>query len=449
MSRFNTLCVLIFGLFTALQIPAAGQSAASRGVYSLSDYNTWDFGMSVGLTYPRTDISGKGGKFGASFDVTKFLSHRFALQARLIHATLAGEDINRPDYQYNTTIHYDLTMNVVFQSTNLIFLPKSLKNKFALYVSAGAGVISYTPDIWLDGGNFKLGGVYSQYSQNYDTLDFSKSTDFILPFAIGTKFRVSERTTISAEYTYRTTNTDKVDGFFKLLSSNDSYSIFSLGVVFHLGKESKTLEWENPLQPLYDALLITKSKVETLRRDTDGDGVPDYHDKEPETPPGTRVYGDGTSVDSDNDGVPDRIDEEPFSSRNAKVDSVGREIRPLVIPLEVSNPEPAPVTLPEVLPAIYFDYDSHRIGKEDNDALAAIANSILANPTANYLIVAMSDDARIYNIELDKRRAESVKRYLMKNFNISGDRLSTDLQYIPPDPLNPANTRRVEVRKRN
>lgn len=46
--------------------------------------------------------------------------------------------------------------------------------------------------------------------------------------------------------------------------------------------------------------------------DSDGDGVPDFHDREPNTPKESRVYGDGVSVDSDMDYVPDYRDNCPF-----------------------------------------------------------------------------------------------------------------------------------------
>ncbi len=47
--------------------------------------------------------------------------------------------------------------------------------------------------------------------------------------------------------------------------------------------------------------------------DSDGDGVPDFHDREPNTPKESRVYGDGVSVDSDMDYVPDYRDNCPFA----------------------------------------------------------------------------------------------------------------------------------------
>tara|TARA_B100000809_G_scaffold43630_1_gene37845 strand:+ start:10137 stop:13775 length:3639 start_codon:yes stop_codon:yes gene_type:complete len=48
--------------------------------------------------------------------------------------------------------------------------------------------------------------------------------------------------------------------------------------------------------------------------DSDGDGVVNQFDKEPNTPADARVYGNGVAVDSDYDDVPDYMDSCPFES---------------------------------------------------------------------------------------------------------------------------------------
>jgi OOP family OmpA-OmpF porin len=57
--------------------------------------------------------------------------------------------------------------------------------------------------------------------------------------------------------------------------------------------------------------------------DSDGDGVPDYLDKCPETPKGVKVDKDGCPVDSDGDGVPDYLDKCPETPAGVKVDKDG------------------------------------------------------------------------------------------------------------------------------
>jgi OOP family OmpA-OmpF porin len=49
-----------------------------------------------------------------------------------------------------------------------------------------------------------------------------------------------------------------------------------------------------------------------MLKDSDADGVPDYLDKEPNTPAGARVSPSGSTLDSDGDGTPDHLDKCPF-----------------------------------------------------------------------------------------------------------------------------------------
>jgi OmpA-OmpF porin, OOP family len=57
--------------------------------------------------------------------------------------------------------------------------------------------------------------------------------------------------------------------------------------------------------------------------DTDGDGVPDYLDKCPGTPQGMPVNADGCPIDSDGDGVPDHLDKCPGTPAGVEVDADG------------------------------------------------------------------------------------------------------------------------------
>ncbi|AEV31383.1 thrombospondin type 3 repeat-containing protein [Owenweeksia hongkongensis DSM 17368] len=67
-------------------------------------------------------------------------------------------------------------------------------------------------------------------------------------------------------------------------------------------------------------------RLAVLNRDTDNDGVPDFYDKDSETPEGVAVDGSGKALDVDGDGIPDFMDEDPFTSRSATVDANGRAI---------------------------------------------------------------------------------------------------------------------------
>lgn len=445
---------------TVVTQDSARVSIKSDKMPYISHFNNWDIGAHIGLTYPNTDIaastitaSNVKREMAFGLDVTKFLTHSFAFQARFMTGKMSGVDGNKPQYRYNTDVHYDLTINAYFQLGNVAFLKRT--PNLAIYGAVGAGVIKYTPHVYIDGGKEELTGIYSQYQQAFDTVDYANTSELIIPFTVGVKYRIAKHFSLNAEYSLRTTNSDRLDGWYKLLSEDDDYSYLSLGLTYHIGKKEHVAEWFNPMHSVYADLYDMKDKVDLMSKDTDKDGVADMFDREPDTPEGAKVYGDGTSVDSDNDGVPDINDAEPFSAKLAKVDANGREIDTDGdgIP-DVRDMEPATskgslvnnagVTIqngPGVrkggessimassgyLPSIFFALDSDVITKKYDETLASIALVMKKNPDLKFILTGNCDmRASVeYNVKLGKRRAEAVKKHLVKRYNIDPDRLST------------------------
>lgn len=103
-----------------------------------------------------------------------------------------------------------------------------------------------------------------------------------IPLGAGLKFRLDENITFDFETTW-----NKVLGNFDHENSgsgNDAFMFHTIGFTYNFGPK-----------PL----------------DTDGDGVPDYRDRCPDTPQGVRVDEFGCPLDSDGDGVPDYLDRCP------------------------------------------------------------------------------------------------------------------------------------------
>lgn len=103
-----------------------------------------------------------------------------------------------------------------------------------------------------------------------------------VPLGIGFKFRLDENITFDVETTW-----NKVLGNFDHEDSgsgNDAFMFHTIGFTYNFGPK-----------PM----------------DTDGDGVPDYRDRCPDTPLGVRVDEFGCPIDSDGDGVVDYLDRCP------------------------------------------------------------------------------------------------------------------------------------------
>jgi OOP family OmpA-OmpF porin len=119
-----------------------------------------------------------------------------------------------------------------------------------------------------------------------------------------------------------------------------------------------------------------------------------------------------TDPDSDGDGVPDSRDKCPNTPEGIIVDSDGC---PIPIKEKIS------ITL-----HIEFDFDKAEVKSRYHYDIAKIANILKAYPDKDLELEGHTDSkgTDAYNIKLSKRRAESVKKYLIEKFGIEESRIS-------------------------
>jgi OOP family OmpA-OmpF porin len=118
-------------------------------------------------------------------------------------------------------------------------------------------------------------------------------------------------------------------------------------------------------------------------------------------------------LDSDGDGVTDSLDQCPNTPPGIKVDRVGC---PVPIPGKVS------ITL-----LVEFDFDKDTIRPVHHSDIQKVANFLNAYAKTNAALEGHTDSigSEEYNMQLSKRRANSVKKYLVEKFNIDASRIST------------------------
>jgi outer membrane protein OmpA-like peptidoglycan-associated protein len=128
------------------------------------------------------------------------------------------------------------------------------------------------------------------------------------------------------------------------------------------------------------------------------------------------------------------------------------------IRIAVGNPDMRSKLLTEgklVSYGIYFDVNKDIVKPESNGTLKGIAQVLSENPDVKIKIVGHtdSDGADAANLDLSKRRADSVKNELVKTFGIDAGRIETDGkgETVPVAandiPANKAMNRRVEFIK--
>lgn len=158
----------------------------------------------------------------------------------------------------------------------------------------------------------------------------------------------------------------------------------------------------------------TVTKTNPHKADTDGDGLSDGEEV-------TKVGSEPLKVDSDSDRVPDGRDKAPLRAEtyNGYMDEDG-------IPDEAPISKVAFLTekVKLFLESILFNFNSWKISDHYHPILNKMATILIENPSMKLLIEGYTDDSEENNLKLSKRRAQSVRDYLVLK-GVASDRLLT------------------------
>jgi len=218
-----------------------------------------------------------------------------------------------------------------------------------------------------------------------------------------------------------------------LSSDNDSYNYLSLGVNFNIGSKSvQPLWWLNPLDYAYSELNNPKHMKlpKPIFDDTDGDGVTDQLDREPNTPAGCPVDSHGVTKDTDGDGVPDCKDKQlitPTDCQPVDADGVGKcpdpaccsEIKKMIEDGTLVHKTECPTDYPSLT------MKSVSLSADNKAMLATVASKLKEKPTCTITITAYPKADKRQQALADKK-LEAVKNYLVEKLGISADRITTD-----------------------
>lgn len=239
--------------------------------------------------------------------------------------------------------------------------------------------------------------------------------------------RISNRLVLNGDFSYMSNVRQHLnwDGSTSNSSNNLAGSLFntSLGLTVYLGKNEKHADWytAEDTQKIYAANdAETKAKIEAieiLMQDTDKDGVPDYLDRENNTPGGVAVDTRGRFIDTNKNGIPDEME-----SNNGK-ESTTTQINK-AIAAENDLIEKGYVN-------VFFDVNQDNPNAGSTNNVYHIINFLRNYPDAKAKLVGYADvrGNESKNKDLSQRRAQRVYNIIVAS-GINANRISIEAQGV-------------------
>lgn len=442
----------------------------------------WAFIIHGGMTSPFTDIrsydwtrSAKSPseiQWAAGLGLTKMFNSAFGINIDYTLGRISGKTAEQGGFAeerqywkqmgfeepvyFRTSVFHQASVNFYIDWLGLAFgynkfIKSQIKQKpvkpriFALYNKIGIGIWRGESNIYNIGDDLAIKN--AAYLRGYT----NRFTETIFPFTTGMKFKVSKAFDLGLEGTFVFSNSDKLDAFnfqnnYNTLTgqtvnslskiNRDAYLYMNINFTYkfgRIGSQAEHIEWVNPIEAIMAYQNQNKPEPMVLL-DTDGDGVFDIIDEEPETPKGAKVDTKGRTLDSDGDGCPDHLDPEPFSNPRFKiVDCINIIDTPKIIIEKKEIQTNTIETIKETtikkedtwkLTSIYFDYDKYNITPTAATELKKIA-AVMQKKSDLIVEVQGHTDTRgslEYNQKLSENRVNYAINYLIKNFGIKEDR---------------------------
>lgn len=378
-------------------------------------------------------------------------------------------------YNYKTTLQ-ELTLQSVVTLNNIRF--HRAKTGVAVYLFGGFGATTYStfqnaldangnPYVFQNivnqfgNGNFTyknrkdvkkalknmMDGSFETMSQrdpSQPTIFGGTPLKFVFAFGAGIEFKLNNKFNIALEDKVTITKSDLLDGqqwqetgtttVHALTRDYDAYNFLSLGLNYNIGNKAvEPLWWINPLDYAYSEINAPRHMKlpKPVLDDSDGDGVTDQFDHEPNTPAGCPVDTHGVSRDTDGDGVPDCKDKElitPTQCQPVDADGVGKcpdpacckDINARLDSGLVGTGGPRRCSIGD-LPSITFKGRSVTLSKDGQALLATVAEKMRNNPNCKVAVIGYGESSKSAQ-QLSWDRVNEVIKYLVEKEGINSDR---------------------------
>ena len=454
--------------------------------------NQLEVGVSGGAFTVSGDVRAKFPTIGFGIHIRKALGYLFSLRLQYLNGTGKGMNYigssgyrNDPAwsaYPRNGVVFYnykakvqDLSLQGIFTLNNIRFHKQ--KTGFLIYLGGGLGATAYNTKVnALNASGQPYTQLFSTSNIPVSTQTYKKRKDILDKLKAGMDdtyetpaqshgdhraklgdntlrvsgtllaglaFKLSNRINLAIEDRFTIIKDDLLDGQEwqehaisdpVLTPDYDGYNYASIGLNFNLGSKSvQPLYWINPLDYAYSEINNPKHMKlpKPILDDTDGDGVIDQLDKEPNTPAGCPVDTHGVTKDTDGDGVPDCKDKQlitPTECQPVDADGVGK--CPVACP-DSTCPGWGGVKASACnigdLPSISFRGNTGNLSSDAKAMLATVASKLKANAECNITVTGYPAASKASQA-LCNKRVDAIKTYLMEKEGISGDRVTTNCE---------------------
>jgi OmpA-OmpF porin, OOP family len=424
------------GIFLLFTVGAIAQDTAGtvRPFTGSKGFRKFSIGFNAGVAFPavatggHNDFTNPKVQLGYGANVKYQATHWLAFQADVFRMQLKadnteplgnGQPAIRPNDEFTTQINWGFDAMTIFSPGNINWL--SRRTKIAPYIGGGVGLIDFQPEIRRRGTNN-----FVRYNPN------DNITEYIVTGVAGLKINIARSLNLDLGYKAFYMDGDNLDGSRFNPPTQDKFSYGFVGLDFVLGPKSKPqLMFNNPAAAMSDDInnQITELRAMIDMADTDGDGVPDKFDKEPNTPINCPVDTKGISRDTDGDGVADCRDKElitPTTCQPVNADGVGKCPDPACCNDRPVDPVDKACKAGD-LPSITFRANNATLSADARAMLATVGAKLRANPNCVIRVQGYASTSKATQ-RICNQRNTAIMTYLSQNESITADRVTVNCQ---------------------
>lgn len=408
--------------------------------YPAKPRDSWEIGFGAGAAALMGDM-GNDVKLGFVLSARKALSHVFSFRPYISYYNASGgPETPNPAFR-NFTGTYVGVGNDLLISLNTISSYRG-NPKWNFYLLTGLGVISANVKQQNTAGNFVNFNLPS-------TNGFENGDGVIIPtlnIGGGVARKISDKFNIAFEVKNSLTNYDWLDA--ASTANSNASDAFSFGHLrlnwnpFNASKRVEPLWWINPNNFVYNELNDPKhmKQRKPVLDDDDADGITNQFDLEPNTPAGAAVDAHGRAIDTDGDGIPDYKDKERLTPQKCfpvNNDGVGscpddgcckmaqdkiKELETLIETRTLAGGTSAGNCNISNLPSVVFKSGGAKLSRDNMKLLDAVAEQLRNNGGCKVKVIGHPKASSKSEQQKSYDRVEAIIKYLVEKQGVAESR---------------------------